>query len=473
MSLEDSVYSFLPVYERLPDGLKRALGLGWRLLPRRWRWGRRYVEFRRLTEEAESWSVEQIQEYQLKQLRQVLIQADNYCPFYQQRFARAGFRPELVRDFDDLRDCPLLTKQDLQQHLPQLVSTARPASQRLYVTTGGSTGVPVGFYLEKGVSRPKEQAFLEAMWRRAGYFDGARLAVIRGHVISSQASGRIACYDATRDWLLLSSYHLTSARLPEYLEELERFKPDLLHVYPSAALQLAEYLERSGQSWRLPLRALLCGSERLTLPQKRLLERVFKCRVYRWYGHAERVVLAGEGRHSELFYFWPAYGYVEFGPPDADGLCEIIGTSFHNLVMPLIRYRTGDYARLADPRTDGDLEFPWPAVSDVAGREAEFLVSATGRRISLTALNMHDAIFDHLYAVQFYQDTPGQAEFRYVPGPQFDRGRLPAIEARLRQKLGDDFQITLREVTETEKTARGKHRWLVSRLPDAGAGAPP
>jgi len=467
-SLEDRLYPWLGLYERLPQSFKHAVGLTYRLLPRSWRWGTRYVEFQKLAEEGESWSFEQIQEYQFKHLRQVLIQAGNYCPLYQQRFAHARFRPELMKGPEDLRECPVLTKQDLQEHLPEMVSTALPPQARLYITTGGSTGVPVGFHLHKGVSRPKEQAFLEAMWRRAGYRDGARLAVIRGHVTSDQAAGSIASYDATRNWLMLSSYHLTEERLPEYLEAMERFKPELIHAYPSAALQLAEFLERAGQSWRLPLRGLLCGSERLTVPQKRLLERVFQCRVYRWYGHAERVVLAGEGRQSELFYFWPQYGYAEFGPPDEEGLCEVIGTSFHNLVMPLIRYRTGDYVRLADPQKDGDLEFPWPAVSEVAGREQEFLVSATGRRISLTAFNMHDAIFDDLYAVQFYQEEPGRAEFRYVPGPNFHRSRLTQIEAGIRRKLGDDFQIVLREVKETEKTARGKHRWLVSKLPSAG-----
>jgi phenylacetate-CoA ligase len=376
----------------------------------------------------------------------------------------------------DLRECPLLTKQDLLDHREAMISTAIPKKQRLYITTGGSTGVPVGFYLQKGVSRPKEQAFLEAQWKRGGYFDGARLAVIRGHVTSSEADGSIASYDATRDWLMLSSYHLTEERLPEYLEAIERFKPGLLHVYPSAALQLAEFLERAGQTWRLPLRGLLAGSEQLTLPQKRLLERVFKCRVYRWYGHSERVVLAGEGRKSELFYFWPTYGFVEFGPPDEEGLCEVIGTSFHNLAMPLIRYRTGDYVRLADPRTDGALEFPWPAVSEIAGREQEYLVSGGGRRISLTAINMHSAIFDDLYAVQFHQEVPGLADLLYVAGPRFDRARLPAIEAAVRRKLGDDFQIELRAVTEVEKTARGKHRWLVSKLdapsPSRTSGTP-
>src|SRR4030095_3550874 len=284
--------------------------------------------------------------YQLEHLRRTLLHAGAHCAHYRRAFADAGFRPDSIQTPADLRACPLLEKQDLIEHRDALASTAFPVGSRLYLTTGGSTGVPVGFYLQKGVSRPKEQAFLEASWRRGGYFKGARLAVIRGHVTSSTSAGRIISYDATRDWLMLSSYHLTESRLPEYLAALEKFRPDILHAYPSAALQLAEHLERAGRPWRLALQGLLCGSELLTIPQKRLLERVFRCRVYRWYGHAERVVLAGEGRQSELFYFWPQYGFVEFGPPDAEGLHEIIATSFHNLVMPLIRYRTGDRVRL-------------------------------------------------------------------------------------------------------------------------------
>ncbi len=467
MSLEDKLYPFLETYQSLPGWMRQLSGRLYRRLPRAWRWGARYPEFKRLAAEGEDWSPAQIQAYQLKHLRTVLHHASNYCPYYEKRFLRARFRPEALGSLGDLKACPLLERSDLQDHREEMVSTEIAGSQRLYLTTGGSTGVPVGFYLQKGISRAKEQAFLETMWTRAGYFDSARLAVIRGQVIRERTKGRIDSYDATRDWLMLSSYHLTAERLPEYLEELERFQPDLLHAYPSAALQLAEYLERFGQVWRTPLRALLCGSEQLTLPQKRLLERVFRCRVYRWYGHSERVVLAGEGAGSELFYFFPQYGFVEFGPPDEDGLREVIGTSFHNLAMPLIRYRTGDYVRVAEPSDPSNLEYPWPAVVEVAGREHEFLVSASGRRISLAAFNMHDSTFDGLYAVQFYQEEPGVAEFRFVAAPGFHSTRLDQIEERIQRKLGADFRVSLRQVKEVEKTARGKHRWLVSRLANA------
>ena len=83
---------------------------------------------------------------------------------------------------------------------------------------------------------------------------------------------------------------------------------------------------------------------------------------------------------------------------------------------------------------------------------------------------MHSDVFDGLYSVQFCQEEPGIAEFRYVPGPQFRESRLGAIEAAILHKLGDDFRLVMRAVAETEKTAGGKHRWLVSSLaehPDA------
>ena len=257
MSLEDQLYPLLDSYNAMPRWLRLTLGTAYRHLPRGWRYGARYGEFKELAVAGEQWSVEEIQNYQLKQLRAVLHHAANHCPFYEKRFLRAGFRPENVHGPEDLKECPFVEKRDLQEHLDEMVSTNIPASRQLYVPTAGSTGVPVGFYLQKGVSRPKEQAFLEAMWRRVGYSGGARLAVIRGQVTSSQAEGPIVSYDATRDWLMLSSYHLTPERLPEYREALEKFKPDFLHAYPSAALQLAEYLEKSGEPWRLPLRGLL------------------------------------------------------------------------------------------------------------------------------------------------------------------------------------------------------------------------
>ena len=79
-------------------------------------------------------------------------------------------------------------------------------------------------------------------------------------------------------------------------------------------------------------------------------------------------------------------------------------------------------------------------------------------------LYMHDSIFDNLYAVQFYQKQACVAEFRYKPTRDFNSSQLENIQKGVRSKLGDDFEISFRQVEEMERTIRGKHRWLISEL---------
>jgi len=442
MSLEDTLYPLLRLYEAAPQPVKTLAGRAYRAIPSSIRQGAAYERFRREAIESEAWDPETTQRYQVASIRDSLLAAQR-TPFYAKRFAEVGVKPESFESLEQLAAYPMLTKQDIILNRDQMVSGN--ASQRLTMTTGGSSGIPVSFFLHKGISRPKEQAYLEATWARVGYHSGDRVAVIRGCVTSSRAQGSISSFDATRNWLVLSSYHLTPERLPEYVAELNRFRPQHLHAYPSAALMLMQM----GVKLDFKLTSLLCGSEMLSVEAQRQLETHFDAPVMHWYGHSERAVLAAQLPGDFELSFWPGYGYVEFGEPDADGNREIIATSFHNHVMPLIRYRTGDLCSTQDT---------------VIGRDYEFLISRTGRRISLTAMNMHDDLFDGLLAVQFHQHEPGVVECHLQPAARWSHDRESSIRNGLLHKLGDDFSLTLRVVDQIEKTSAGKHRWLVTSL---------
>lgn len=457
MSIEDTLYPLRRLYEAAPQPVKSLAGRAYRAIPAPLRYGKEYPRFAAEARESEAWSQADIESYQLRAVRESLLAAHE-TPFYRQRFEAAGVDPRKFESLSQLSQYPVLSKQDLILHREAMVNPHYPVSQRLFITTGGSTGTPVGFYLQKGVGRAKEQAFLEMQWARRGYRPGHRVAVMRGGVTSHRANGSISYYDATRNWLVLSSYHLTFQRLPEYVEALNRFRPQHLHLYPSAALMLARCLEQAGKRLAFEPVSILCGSEKLTAESQQYLEHFFQAPVYHWYGHSERAVLAGQGRKSNHLYFWPSYGFVELGEPDAEGSREVIGTTFHNHVMPLIRYRTGDCVRL--PKTP-DAELPMLEIDAVVGRDYEFLVSATGRRISLTAMNMHHGVFDGLLAVQFHQPQPGVVEFHYQPGPRWRPSQADAITADLLAKLGDDFQLELREVESVRTTPSGKACWLV------------
>ncbi|MBK8036997.1 MAG: phenylacetate--CoA ligase family protein [Verrucomicrobiaceae bacterium] len=442
MSLEDTLYPLLRLYEAAPQPVKTLAGRAYRAIPSSIRQGSAYERSRREAAESESWDGETTTRYQIAAIRDSLIAAQR-APYYAKRFAEAGVKAESFESLEQLAAYPMLTKEDIIRHRNEMVSGE--ASQRLAMTTGGSSGVPVSFFLHKGVSRAKEQAYLEATWARVGYQLGDRVAVIRGGVTSSRSDGRISSFDATRNWLALSSYHLTPERLLEYVAELNRFRPQHLHAYPSAALMLMQM----GVKLDFKLTSVLCGSEKLSTEAEKQLEGHFGAPVMHWYGHSERAVLAAQRPGSSALHFWPAYGFVEFGEADAAGNREIIATSFHNHVMPLIRYRTGDL---------------WSSESQVIGRDYEFIISRTGRRISLTAMNMHDDIFDGLLAVQFHQHELGVLECHLLPTPRWSRDREEAIKIGLLRRLGDDFDLTLHVVDQIEKTSAGKHRWLVTTL---------
>src|SRR5688500_17270251 len=106
MSLEDKLYPFLSLYERMPRGIKRAVGTTYRQLPEKFRRGEHFREFKRLAEEGENWTREQIERYQFEQVKETLLHAARHCPFYRQRFGDAGFNAEKFSSFDDLQKAP-------------------------------------------------------------------------------------------------------------------------------------------------------------------------------------------------------------------------------------------------------------------------------------------------------------------------------------------------------------------------------
>ena len=461
MSLEPTLERLA---RRLPDRSLGAVAAIHRATrPRYWRAVR---QLRGFLLESERWSADQLLDYQWNRLCALLEHAWRNVPYYRQHL---GAEPGDIRDWDDFRRLPMLTKQDLQEHGDELLAVNLPAKQRGYATTGGSTGVPVGFFFDVPDSVVAESAFMSLQWGRVGYRDGDRTAVLRGIPVAEDRFWELEPFQAQ---LRLSSYHLESKEIPALLERLHRFQPKYLQAYPSSASLLAAWMLEHGGPAPPGLRAVLCGSENLYDWQRDQLSRAFGCRTFSWYGLSERVCLAAECEHDQALHIWPQYGVTELigeggevvQEPGAVG--EIVGTALTSRAMPLIRYRTTDAASY--------LEGPCPACGRpyqrfgrIEGRLHEFIVSASGRPISMTAINMHTSVFDNVAAFRFYQDTPGRISLKVVPKPSFDRARDEAtIRTELAPKLAPDIELTaIEEVEELPLSLRGKQHFLDQRLP--------
>ncbi|NLN09388.1 MAG: phenylacetate--CoA ligase, partial [Methanoculleus thermophilus] len=102
--------------------------------------------------QSRTWNREEIEAYQVEALGRLLDHAYENVPYYRRVFRERELVPEDIATLNDLKLLPFLTREDLQNNLPDLKAKNYPESAFEYVTTGGSTGIPVGFYYEKGAS---------------------------------------------------------------------------------------------------------------------------------------------------------------------------------------------------------------------------------------------------------------------------------------------------------------------------------
>ena len=456
---------------KLPYPLKQWLRYAYGVIPWHIRYGKVFRETYAFLQESQWWSKEQLEEYQLQQLSKLLQHAYENVPYYRRIFDERGLKPKDIQDFRDLQQLPYLTKQIIQDNLEDLKAINYSPSKFQYVTTGGSTGIPMGFYRENSVSKAKERAFMTTQWNRVGYKFGDKCIVLRGNVVESAAKGKFWEYDPINKSLVLSSYHLTDENMPKYIEKISEFEPKFIQAYPSAITILAKFMKKNNIEPFPTVKAILCGSENLYPSQRELLEDVFKCRVYSWYGHTEQAVLAGECEHSTCYHIFLEYGIVELMGDDGKivneegGIGEIVATGLNNFIYPFIRYKTMDLGVHTDKKCECGREYP--LLKRVEGRLQDLIVAKDKRLITLTALifAQHFNAFSKIKEMQLIQEEEGKLFVRIVKSVGYSDKDEQELLQKMQRTVDNQLSITFNYVDEIPRTARGKYRFLIQKLP--------
>jgi phenylacetate-CoA ligase len=423
---------------------------------------RHYCAWLEFLRKSESWNRSRIEQFQLSEIKRVVDYAYRNTAGYRRLYDEYGVNPSNIRTLDDFRRFPFVEKELIRDHLEDF-STGRKRG-RQYVTTAGSTGIPFGFYRDN-VAFAKELASKAYQYYRIGWKEGARQLVFRGLPINSRSHVRF--YPRFNE-LRCSSYHLTGKQMEAYRKRALEYKPEFVKCYPSSGYIFARFLKDTGRSFP-PVRGVLCASENLYDYQKQLLLSVFGARVFSHYGHYELAVLAGFCEYEDTYHVLPQYGFAELldkegRPVETPGqIGEIVATSFIMNITPFINYRTRDLAVFKANKCDS-CGRPYQIWQSIGGRLQEFIVTASGRYISMTAINMHDDVFDHISQFQFYQEQKGKVEFRYIPKQTLNDVILQDVKDKLLFKLGSDVELTARAVSDIPPANRGKHRFLIQKL---------
>lgn len=437
-----------------------------RVIPSKYIFGKEFASTLDKIRETEYWSKRDLHNLRYRELRKLLLHAYTTTKYYMRQMANKNIDEKSINEFPEevLIALDFTNKRLIIDKFDEFLSNKKKSIPNDYCSTGGTSGEPFYFYIDSNRSS-KEWAFIVDQWSRVGFNTNSRRGTFRG--------SRIQGNGWEDDWVTkerkFSSFELTDEYLIRIWPALHEFKPEFIYAYPSTALSLCQFMERTRKKLPTTIKAVLLGSENIYEGQREYIENVSGKRVFLWYGHSEKLVLAGECEHSRVYHAYPQYGYVEFindkGEPAKPGeFAEIVGTGFINTVMPFIRYRTGDYCTyLGDHCPECGRNYH--IFSNVRGRwTQEVLYGLKGNSICMSAINIHSNNFRNVFRFQFFQKEPGKAILRLVPRESFSEIDRKAIEREFNAKFGGNVVVSAIVVNDIPLTKMGKFKFIDQKI---------
>lgn len=400
------------------------------------------------------------EERRRQSLAELLSHAQRTVPHFRDVLRGRGISPLNAEDV--LRQLPPLCRADIQANPTAFISET--ATGTVDDHTGGSTGTPLTFKVDRVTQRAREASL---MWANslAGWKPGYRIAMLWGSDRDSKA--------AFRDWRLnlrwwidnmrwYNAFEMGETEMAAFHQAMARFRPHLLVAYAGSLQTYARYLKETDRPPSYPVTSLVSSAEVLTPPMRTEVEAVFRKQVFDRYGNREAGAIAAEcevhgGLHVNEHDF-----VVEI---DSDNPFQEPGrlliTYLVNKSMPLIRYDTGDLAVWA--KGDCACGRTSPRLARIVGRQSDTIRVANGKLI-------HGEFFTHvLYGAS------GVREFQFVQEDlQHYRLRVvgdsisPDQEAQWRKKiaplLGAESTLVVEQVESIPVLPSGKRRFTLSNL---------
>jgi phenylacetate-CoA ligase len=225
----------------------------------------------------------------------------------------------------------------------------------------------------------------------------------------------------------------------------------------------------------ITFRAIFSQGENLPDGQRRFISRVFSAPVYDSYGHMERTAAISQCPHG-TYHIHSDFGLVELVEPrnqvelpmslaPGQAVREVVGTSLHNLSMPLIRYRTGDLVLVDCGCPPCPCGRSFPMVRAILGRDTDIVTTSDGRAI--TALY---AAMDRVAGIRCSQIIQESADTLLVriacDGPAKPALRQ-SVERTIQSFTGTSTRVVVHECESEEIYARRERKFksVVSHVP--------
>lgn len=318
---------------------------------------------------SEKWSIEELEKYQLHQLKRIIDIAYNKSEFYHRLFEKENITPNDIQTLEDIKKIPTISKSDLLNNSEKIQN--KKIYRKLFLSeTSGSTGEPLVFYRNSEWDAGHRAAQLRGYswhdvrpWELNGY--------LWGYSFDFRKKLMIKIYDTLLNRFRLFSYDKNS--INQFAKKVK--KAVYLEGYSSMIYEVAKLINEH-KLGPFDLKMIKGTSEKIYESYQEEVKKAFGQRIVSEYGAAETGIIAYECKEGHMHIVMENV-IVE----EENG--EAIITNLISDSFPIIRYKLGD-SIILDNETVCACGMKHKIVKDILGRVGKNIYGKEKKYPSLT-----------------------------------------------------------------------------------------
>lgn len=366
-----------------------------------------------------------------------------------------------------ISDFPVIRKTTIQDNFEQFQSYKFKDADNFKVSTSGSTGVPFFLYQNKG-KRNRNHADIIYFFNAASFEIGNRLyelEVWRGH----NEKGKLKAW--LQNAVQFDISRLTDERIEAFLNLIkkDRQSKKTMLGFASSYEMIAQYLERNNIFLKdTGIIAAIANSEYLNPYTKETLGKHLDTQVLSRYSSEEVGMIAQQTLQSpNNFVVNHASYHVEILNLDNDKPVKpgefgrIVVTDLFNYAMPIIRYDTGDIAKLA--LNEDGVE----VLEQIEGRKMDVIHDSKGNIVS--SFVVYTKFYNYYHLLKQYQFIQqGEKEYEVKLNLQGENFEFEdELITSIKSDFGSDANVVITYVDEIPPLSSGKRRKVINNYKKA------
>ncbi|WP_369995362.1 CoF synthetase [Winogradskyella sp.] len=366
-----------------------------------------------------------------------------------------------------ISDFPVIRKTTIQDNFEQFQSSKFKGADNFKVSTSGSTGVPFFLYQDKG-KRHRNHADIIYFFNAANFEIGNRLyelEVWRGH----NEKGKLKAW--LQNAVQFDISRMTDERIEAFLDLIkkDRQSKKTMLGFASSYELIAQYLERNNIFLKdTGIIAAIANSEYLNPYTKETLGRHLDTQVLSRYSSEEVGMIAQQTLQSpNNFVINHASYYVEIlnlnndKPVEPGEFGRIVVTDLFNYAMPIIRYDTGDIAKLALDKNGVEI------LEQIEGRKMDVIHDSEGNIVS--SFVVYTKFYNYYHLLKQYQFIQqGEKAYEVKLNLQGDNFEFEEeLINSIKSDFGSDAEVTITYVDEIPPLSSGKRRKVINNYKKA------